>query len=149
MKNPSRDPGLFHVDIDFRNKEVYFTNQGGSITSSVDKLENHPIKGYPYKRDVKLFFEDGYKPYVEARGENALYDICIDVDEFTSTATVIPITNKFKGYLDAKDNQIKRKDKLKFNSDGQVEKDISIEFDITDKLYIVHVAVYDNKGKPN
>uniref|UniRef100_UPI000570AD6A DUF228 domain-containing protein n=1 Tax=Borrelia persica TaxID=44448 RepID=UPI000570AD6A len=65
--------------------------------------------------------------------------------------------------LIAKDDQIKRKDKVKFNSDGQVEKDSSsnskinaialsdaIALDGTEKkLCIVHVAIYGNKGKPN
>ncbi|AHH05755.1 DUF228 domain-containing protein (plasmid) [Borrelia miyamotoi] len=33
-------------------------------------------------------------------------------------ATIIPITNGFQGFLVAKDESIKRKDKLKFDSDG-------------------------------
>ncbi|UPA18561.1 DUF228 domain-containing protein [Borrelia puertoricensis] len=168
MKNPSNDGCVFSNTTDFRDKNLHFSNSGGTLTGKHDKLENYFFKGYPYKRGVKRVvdpFVEGqphYEPHVEAGGEDDLYGICIDVDEFTQTATVIPITNIFQGYLVAKDNSIKRKDKLKFNSNGQVEKNTSsnnkinavalsdsIEIDSTDNLYIVHVAVYGNKGKPS
>lgn len=95
-------------------------------------------------------------------GEDDLYGICIDIDEFTSTATVLPITEEFTGYLVAKQNSgIKRKDKLKFDSNGELEKSSSnskinavalsdaIELDSEKKLCMVHVAIYGNKGKPS
>ncbi|AHH03901.1 Hypothetical protein BHY_0950 (plasmid) [Borrelia nietonii YOR] len=170
MKNPTRDAGTFSNTADFRNKNLHFSNSGGTVTSRHDKFKNYFFKGYPYKRGVKLVVDTTsdnskphYEPHVEAGGEDDLYGICTDIDEFTQTATVIPITNSFQGYLVAKDNSIKRKDKLKFNSDGQVEKNSSsnnkisvvalsdsIELDSTEKkLYVVHVAVYGNKGKPS
>ncbi|WP_024653031.1 DUF228 domain-containing protein, partial [Borrelia persica] len=130
MKNPISDSGVFSNTVDFRSKNLHFANQGGTVTSRTDKLENYFFKGYPYKRGVKRVVDTTsqdnqphYEPHVEIGGEDDLYGICIDIDEFTSTATVLPITNKFQGYLIAKDDQIKRKDKVKFNSDGQVEKD--------------------------
>ncbi|AHH05754.1 DUF228 domain-containing protein (plasmid) [Borrelia miyamotoi] len=45
-----------------------FANQGGTLTSSVNRLENYPVKGYPYKRGIKLSYEatDNDEPHVEA-----------------------------------------------------------------------------------
>ncbi|WP_024653011.1 DUF228 domain-containing protein [Borrelia persica] len=168
MKNPINDSGVFSNTVDFRSKNLHFANQGGTVTSRTDKLENYFFKGYPYKRGVKRVVSTSqdnqphYEPHVEAGGGDDLYGVCVDVDEFTSMATVIPITNNFQGYLVAKDNSIKRKDKVKFNSDGQVEKDSSnnskinaialsdsIKLDNDDNTYMVHVVIYGNKGKPN
>ncbi|MCR8876861.1 DUF228 domain-containing protein, partial [Borreliella burgdorferi] len=63
-----------------------------------------------------------YEPHVEAGGGEDLYGICIDIDEFSKTATIVPITNNFEGYLVAKDSTVKVKDKLVFNKDGALEK---------------------------
>ncbi|AHH11861.1 DUF228 domain-containing protein (plasmid) [Borrelia coriaceae] len=162
MKNPNRDAGLFHVDIGFKDKGVHFANQGGTLTSSVDKLENYPVKGYPYKRGVKLSYEanDSDEPCVEAGGGNDLYGICIDIDEFTQTATVIPITNNFTGYLVVKkdsQSQITPDVKVKFDSNGEIENDsgsnttingvaLSSAFKINDNLYIALVSIFGNRG---
>ncbi|WP_024655210.1 DUF228 domain-containing protein, partial [Borrelia hispanica] len=127
MKNPSDELAVFSNNTDFRDKYQHFSNSGGSVTSSCDKFESHPSKGYPYKRGVKLVanqFTQGqphFEPHVEAGGGDDLYGICVDIDDYTGVATVAPITNRFEGYLVAKDNSIKCKDKLKFNSDGQLE----------------------------
>ncbi|QFP42669.1 hypothetical protein F9Y90_06190 (plasmid) [Borrelia miyamotoi] len=51
MKNPNRDVGLFSVDIGFKDKNLHFANQGGTITSRYDKLENFFFKGYPTKEE--------------------------------------------------------------------------------------------------
>ncbi|WP_330730530.1 DUF228 domain-containing protein [Borrelia turicatae] len=161
MKNPNRDAGLFHVDIGFQGKGVHFANQGGTITSSVDRLENHSIKGYPYKRGVKLSFEDGYEPCVEAGGGADLYGICIDIDEFTQTATVMPITNNFTGYLVVKkssQSSITPGVKVKFDNNGEIENDsgsssriingiaLSKAFKINENLYIALVSIFGNRG---
>ncbi|UPA10127.1 DUF228 domain-containing protein (plasmid) [Borrelia nietonii YOR] len=171
MKNPNRDAGLFHVDIGFQDKGVHFANQGGTITSSVDRLENYPVKGYPYKRGIKLSFEDGYEPCVEACGGADLYGICIDINEYTNIATVIPITNNFEGYVFAQNSSgIQVGDKLDFNSNGEAFKtssssSVSINaialsniftLQLTDdeskrgqedyKLYLVKIALYGNKA---
>ncbi|AHH11531.1 DUF228 domain-containing protein (plasmid) [Borrelia coriaceae] len=170
MKNPNRDAGLFHVDIGFKDKNLHFSNQGGTLTSSVDKLENYPVKGYPYKRGVKLSFEDGSEPCVEAGGCDDLYGICIDIDEFTKTATVIPITNNFQGYVISRSSDgISIGDKLDFDSDGKVIKssydsqvpikaialsnvftlnltdDISKKDQEDYKLYLIKIAIYGSK----
>ncbi|AHH11409.1 DUF228 domain-containing protein (plasmid) [Borrelia coriaceae] len=169
MKNPTSDASTFSNKVDFKDKNRHLQNQGGTVTSRHDKLENYFFKGYPYKRGVKLVVNTTsdnnphYEPHVEVSGEDDLYGICTDIDEFTQTATVIPITNNFQEYLVAKDANIKRKDKVKFNSDGELEKVNSsdgkinamalsdaIELDDTEKkLCIVHVAIYGNKGKPS
>ncbi|UPA18662.1 DUF228 domain-containing protein [Borrelia puertoricensis] len=172
MKNPNRDPGLFSNKVDFKDKNLHFANQGGTVTSSKDKLENYPVKGYPYKRGVKLVVENPstsnnnphYEPHVEVGGENDLYGICSDIDEFTGIATVIPITNNFQGYLVAKQSSgIKRKDKVKFDANGELEKSSSsyskinayalsdaISLDgTTNKICIVNVAIYGNKARPS
>ncbi|UPA18400.1 DUF228 domain-containing protein [Borrelia puertoricensis] len=172
MKNPISDAGVFSNKIDFRDKNLHFANQGGTVTNSKDKLENYPVKGYPYKRGVKLVVENPstsnnnphYEPHVEVGGENDLYGICSDIDEFTGIATVIPITNNFQGYLVAKQNSgIKRKDKVKFDANGELEKDSSSNGKInayalsdaisldgtTNKICIVNVAIYGNKARPS
>ncbi|AHH11945.1 Hypothetical protein BCO_0122705 (plasmid) [Borrelia coriaceae ATCC 43381] len=128
------------------------------------------LKAIHTKRGVKLVVDTTsdsskphYEPHVEVGGEDDIYGICTDIDEFTNTATVIPITNNFQGYLVAKEgSSIKRKDKLKFNTNGELEKNDSsngkinamalsdvIELDTEKKLCIVNVAIYGNKGKPS
>ncbi|QTL84268.1 DUF228 domain-containing protein [Borrelia miyamotoi] len=163
MKNPTNDSSTFSNKVDFRDKNLHFANQGGTVTSRHDKLENFFFKGYPYKRGVKRVVDTEYEPHVEVGGEDHIYGICIDIDEFTSTASILPITNEFTGYLVAKQNSsIKRKDKLKFDSNGELEKDTSnnskinaialsdvIDLDAEKKICLVHVAIYGNKGKPS
>ncbi|ATQ15417.1 DUF228 domain-containing protein (plasmid) [Borrelia miyamotoi] len=162
MKNPSSYRATFSNNTDFRDKHLHFSNSGGTATSRKTKLENHPMKGYPYKRGVKRVvnpFVQGqphFEPHVEAGGGDDLYGICIDVDDFTRTATVVPITEIFEGYLVAKDNSIKKNDKLKFNSDGQLEKAngstninaiaISDSIQLSNDLYMVEAISYGNKA---
>ncbi|UPA18523.1 DUF228 domain-containing protein [Borrelia puertoricensis] len=161
MKNPNRDPGLFSNNVDFRDKNLTFANSGGSITSKVDKLENYPVKGYPYKRGVKLSYEasDNTEPCVEAGGGTDLYGICIDIDDFTGIATVLPITNNFTGYLVVKQSSqssINPGNKIKINTDGEVENNsssggvngiaLSKAFQVNTNLYIALVSICGNRG---
>ncbi|OJH14276.1 hypothetical protein ER70_09725, partial (plasmid) [Borreliella bissettiae] len=80
-------------------------------------------------------------------------------DEFSKTATIVPITNNFEGYLVAKDSTVKVKDKLVFNKDGALEKvtgtpnkatinatALSDAKQISNEVYLVKVAVFGNKG---
>ncbi|MCR8910237.1 DUF228 domain-containing protein, partial [Borreliella burgdorferi 297] len=103
MKNPQHDAGLLSNSVEFRDKNIQFFASGGTRTSKFDKLENHPFLGYPYKRGVKRVIQEEkenqihYEPHVEAGGEDDLYGICIDIDEFSKTATIVPITNNFEG----------------------------------------------------
>ncbi|MCD2386491.1 DUF228 domain-containing protein, partial [Borreliella burgdorferi] len=85
MKNPQQDAGLLSNSVDFRDKNLIYSNSDGVFTSSKDKIENYPAKGYPYKRGVKLSFSaDGTTELeVEAGGGDDLYGICTDIDEFT------------------------------------------------------------------
>ncbi|WP_010256249.1 DUF228 domain-containing protein [Borreliella burgdorferi] len=161
MKNPQQDAGLISNSIEFRDKNLIFSNSDGVCTSSKDKIGNYPAKGYPYKRGVKLSFGDGTTELeVEAGGEDDLYGICIDIDEFSKTATIIPITNNFEGYLVAKDSTLKVKDKLVFNKDGALEKvtgappnkatinaiALSDAKQISNDVYLIKVAVFGNKA---
>ncbi|MCD2413882.1 DUF228 domain-containing protein, partial [Borreliella burgdorferi] len=128
MKNPQHDAGLLSNSVEFRDKNMQFFASGGTRTSKFDKLENDPFLGYPYKCGVKRVIQEAqdnqihYEPHVEAGGEDDLYGICIDIDEFSKTATIVPIINNFEGYLVAKDSKLKVKDKLVFNKDGALEK---------------------------
>ncbi|MCD2381675.1 DUF228 domain-containing protein, partial [Borreliella burgdorferi] len=94
MKNPQHDAGLLSNSVEFRDKNIQFFASGGTRTSKFDKLENHPFLGYPYKREVKRVIQEAqdnqihYEPHVEAGGEDDLYGICIDIDEFSKTATI-------------------------------------------------------------
>lgn len=56
-----------------------------------------------------------HESHVEAGAGEDLYGICTDIDEFSKTATIVPIVNNFEGYLVAKDSSAKAKDKLIFN----------------------------------
>ncbi|WP_024653842.1 DUF228 domain-containing protein, partial [Borrelia persica] len=102
-----------------------------------------------------------YELAVEAGGGTDLYGICTDIDEFTGTATVMPITNNFTGYLVVKkDNQssITPNVKVKFNTNGEIEQDsgsgsrtingiaLSKAFKINENLYIALVSIFGNKG---
>ncbi|MBB6208592.1 hypothetical protein HNQ06_001122 [Borrelia lanei] len=134
----------------------------GVCTSSKDKIENYPAKGYPYKRGVKLSFGDGTTELeVEAGGEDDLYGVCTDIDEFSGMATVIPITNNFTGYLTFKkngENGIKPGDKLHFNAHGELEKNaggaqksanaiaLSKVHKLNDDLSIVLASVFGNRA---
>ncbi len=128
-------------------------------------MENHPFSGYPYKRGVRRVIQEEkdneihYEPHVAAGGGEDLYGICIDIDEFSKTATIVPITNNFEGYLVAKDATPKTKDKLVFNKDGVLEKvtgavnktpinaiALSDAKQISNDVYLVKVAVFGNKA---
>ncbi|WP_367604260.1 DUF228 domain-containing protein (plasmid) [Borreliella burgdorferi] len=165
MKNPQHDASLLSNSNEFRDKNVKFFASGGTRTSKFDKLENHPFLGYPYKRGVKRVIQEAqdnqshYEPHVEAGGGEDLYGICIDIDEFSKTATIVPITNNFEGYLVAKDSTLKVKDKLVFNKDGALEKvtgapnkatinatALTDAKQISNEVYLVKVAVFGNKA---
>ncbi|MCD2399571.1 DUF228 domain-containing protein [Borreliella burgdorferi] len=166
MKNPQHDAGLLSNSVEFRDKNIQFFASGGTRTSKFDKLENHPFSGYPYKRGIKRVIQEEkadqihYEPHVEAGGEDDLYGICIDIDEFSKTATIVPITNNFEGYLVAKDSTLKVKDKLVFNKDGALEKvtgappnkatinaiALSDAKQISNDVFLIKVAVFGNKA---
>ncbi len=166
MKNPQHDAGLLSNSVEFRDKNIQFFASGGTRTSKFDKLENHPFLGYPYKRGVKRVIQEAqdnqihYEPHVEAGGEDDLYGICIDIDEFNKTATIVPIINNFEGYLVAKDSTLKVKDKLVFNKDGALEKvtgappnkatinaiALPDAKQISNDVYLIKVAVFGNKA---
>ncbi len=161
MKNPQQDTGLFGNSFEFRDKNLIFSNFDGICTSSKDKIENYPFKGYPYKRGVKFSFsEDSISELeVEAGGGEDLYGICIDIDEFSKTATVIPITNNFTGYLTFKKNGngVNPGDKLYFNQHGELEKitgaqksinaiALSKVYKLTEDLFIVIASVFGNSA---
>ncbi|WP_417903098.1 DUF228 domain-containing protein (plasmid) [Borreliella andersonii] len=161
MKNPQQDAGLLSNSIEFGDKNLIFSNFDGVCTSSKDKIENYPAKGYPYKRGVKLIFGDGTTELeVEAGGEDYLYGVCTDIDEFSGMATVIPITNNFTGYLTFKkngDNGVKPGDKLHFNAHGELEKTTGVKKSVnaialskvhklTEDLYIVLASVFGNRA---
>ncbi|MCD2332814.1 DUF228 domain-containing protein, partial [Borreliella americana] len=162
MKNPQKNASLLSNSIEFRDKNLLYSNLGGVCTSSKDKMENYPAKGYPYKRGVKLSFSaDGASELeVEAGGEDDLYGICTDIDEYTGMATVIPITNNFTGYLTFKkngQNGVKPGDKLHFNKDGELEKTtggqktinaiaLSNVHKLTEGLWIILASVFGNRA---
>ncbi|WP_418909484.1 DUF228 domain-containing protein (plasmid) [Borreliella sinica] len=161
MKNPQYDAALLGNSIEFRDKNLIYSNSDGVRTSSKDKIENYHAKGYPYKRGVKLSFSaDGATELeVEAGGGDDLYGVCIDIDEFTGIATVIPITNNFEGYLVFKKpgSDIKPGDKLHFNQNGELEKTnganktinaiaLSKAHKLSEELYTGLVSVFGNRA---
>ncbi|ACH94014.1 DUF228 domain-containing protein [Borrelia duttonii] len=127
-----------------------------TISSSVDKYENYPYKGFPYKRAVKLSFDTDRSVFVETSDDSNVYGICVDVDEYTETAQVVPITSGgYQAWLFAKDATIKRGDKIKFNDKGEAEKSsgsntiynaIALEDTVSlpNNTYLVHVKFVGN-----
>ncbi|WP_418905759.1 DUF228 domain-containing protein [Borreliella japonica] len=161
MKNPQQNASLLSNSIEFRDKNLIYSNSDGVWTSSKDKIENYPAKGYPYKRGVKFSFSaDGTSELeVEAGGGDDLYGVCTDIDEFTGMATVIPITNNFTGYLVFKKpgTDIKPGEKLHFNAQGELEKTsgsdktinaiaLSKVHKLTEELHIVLASVFGNRA---
>ncbi|WP_210360907.1 DUF228 domain-containing protein [Borreliella garinii] len=161
MNYLQQDTSLLGNSIEFIDKNLIFSNSDGVCTSSKDKIENYPAKGYPYKRGVKLSFSvDGTsEPEVEAGGGEDLYGICVDIDEYTGVATVIPITNNFTGYLTFKKpgSDIKPGDKLYFNQHGELEKTTGAQKSVnaialskvqklTEELYVGLVSVFGNRA---
>ncbi|AMR76222.1 DUF228 domain-containing protein (plasmid) [Borrelia hermsii] len=167
------EPAVFKAKTGFRDKNLTFDAICQSLSSSTDKLEEYPAFGFPYKRAVKLKIETG-KPdevQVEVSDGKNMYGICIDIDEYTNIATVIPITNNFEGYVFAQNSSgIQVGDKLDFNSNGEAFKtssssSVSINaialsniftLQLTDdeskkgqedyKLYLVKIALYGNRA---
>ncbi|WP_418905379.1 DUF228 domain-containing protein (plasmid) [Borreliella turdi] len=162
MKNPKQDASLLGNSLGFRDKNLIFSNSDGVRTSSKDKIENYPVKGYPYKRGVKLSFSDdgASELEVEAGGGDDLYGVCTDIDEFSGMATVIPITNNFTGYLTFKkngQNGVNPGDKLHFNQHGELEKTTGADKTVnaialskvqklTEELFIVLASVFGNRA---
>ncbi|WP_418457490.1 DUF228 domain-containing protein [Borreliella andersonii] len=162
MKNPQQDAGLLSNSIEFGGKNLIFSNSDRVCTSSKDKIENYPAKGYPYKRGFKLSFGDGTTELeVEVGGGDDLYGVCTDIDEFSGMATVIPITNNFTGYLTFKkngENGVNPGDKLHFNAHGELEKTtggakksvnaiaLSKVHKLTEDLSIVLASVFENRA---
>ncbi|UPA16719.1 DUF228 domain-containing protein (plasmid) [Borrelia coriaceae] len=164
---------VFKAKTDFRDKNLTFDAISQSVSSSTDKLEEYPAIGFPYKSAVKLKIETEKSDEVQVEvsdGKN-MYGICIDIDEHTNVATVIPITNNFEGYVIAKSSSsIQIGDKLDFDSDGKVIKSTNdsqssikaialstiFTLNLTDdtskkdqedyKLYLIKIAIYGNKA---
>ncbi|WP_024655213.1 DUF228 domain-containing protein, partial [Borrelia hispanica] len=83
------------------------------------------------------------------------------IDDYTQIATVVPITEKFEGYLVVKkDSQssINFGDKLAFNTNGELEKAstssnsktnaiaLSKVYKLNENLYIIHASVFGNRA---
>ncbi|WP_445436319.1 DUF228 domain-containing protein [Candidatus Borreliella tachyglossi] len=176
-KNPTIEAGVFSNRVGFKDKFKVFDNSGLTNSSSVDKIEHYPYKGFPYKRGVKIVFSIGddslMEPYVTPSKDAELYGICIDVDEFSKTASVLPITNNFEGYLVTRNRSLEIGDLLDFNSQGIIIKaegdpptsinavalSTSFTIDFKDDLseyedlkkidfqvHFVKVAIYGNRG---
>ncbi|AWG43361.1 hypothetical protein CR532_05210 (plasmid) [Candidatus Borreliella tachyglossi] len=176
-KNPTIEAGVFSNRVGFKDKFKVFDNSGLTNSSSVDKIEHYPYKGFPYKRGVKIVFSIGddslMEPYVTPSKDAELYGICVDVDEFTNTASVLPITNNFEGYLVTRNRSLEIGDLLDFNSQGIIIKAegdpptsinavaLSTSFTIDFKedlgeyedlkkidfqVHFVKVAIYGNRG---
>ncbi|WP_024655222.1 DUF228 domain-containing protein, partial [Borrelia hispanica] len=56
MKNPSMDIENFSNDTSFQDKNLTFAASGCINSNNSTCIEKYPIKGYPYKRGVKLSF---------------------------------------------------------------------------------------------
>ncbi|WP_434757570.1 DUF228 domain-containing protein (plasmid) [Borrelia puertoricensis] len=168
-KNQHENRALFSgFENGFQDKMKIIDSNALSISSSVDIIGKYSYKGWPFKRAVKLAVEND-SVYVVPSNDEDMYGICIDVDENTQVASVIPITNNFTGYLSASDSSIKIADKLDFDSNGMLIKagsggkkmmnivalDDAFTIDLAPddatrkgqyKLHFVEVTVYGNRS---
>lgn len=158
IKTGGRTVLAFSNSSDYRDQYIKFSNANFQVSSSKVKLESIPFKDYPYKMGVKLVTTDEkWEPHVVPGGAGDLYGVCVNLDEYTGTAVVVPVENSlsFQALLVCKDNTIKIKDKLKFNDKGELEKQsgaspvhayaMSDAHKITDDLYIVEALFVGNK----
>lgn len=164
---------VFKPQTDFRDKNITFDALCTTVSSSSDKLEEYTAIGFPYKRAVKLKVETTKLDSISVEvsdGKN-MYGICIDIDEYSNVATVIPITNNFEGYVVASSSSgINIGDKLDFDSYGRVIKASSYSqasinamalssihtLQLTDdenkkgqedyKLHLIKISLYGNKA---
>lgn len=116
---------------------------------------------YLYKRGIKIAIQEDQihcEPHVKTGNGEHLYEVCINIDEFSKIATIVPITNNSEGCPVAKDPNVKSKDKLIFNKDGALKKTMGVqnkatvnaialsdECQISNDVYFVKVAVFENK----
>lgn len=130
----------------YKMESTYFA-EGSEYTT----VEQRPFKGLVYKRGVKLVHDPKYISHVEIGGGNDLYGICVDYDDFSHMAQVVPLSG-CSDLIDmvAKDATIKEGDKVKINDKGEAEKatgasviigyaDMDSEQKIANKLYMVRV----------
>ncbi|QDA32787.2 DUF228 domain-containing protein (plasmid) [Borrelia miyamotoi] len=164
---------VFKPQTDFRDKNITFDALCTTVSSSTDKLEEYTAIGFPYKRAVKLKVDTTKLDSISVEvsdGKN-MYGICIDIDEYSNVATVIPITNNFEGYVVASSSSgINIGDKLDFDSYGRVIKASSYSqasinamalssihtLQLTDdeskkgqedyKLHLIKISLYGNKA---
>ncbi|WP_024655150.1 DUF228 domain-containing protein [Borrelia hispanica] len=165
IKGGSKEVAVRSNTFDFRNKGPSVGDGGFTASSSNIKIENWPSKNYPYKCGVKVATnpikanEVHYESYVQPGGGGDLYGICIDIDDYTETAQVVPITSGgYQAWLFAKDATIKRGDKIKFTDKGEAEKStgsntiynaIAVEDTVSlpDNTYLVHVKFVGNNAQ--
>ncbi|WP_024653017.1 DUF228 domain-containing protein [Borrelia persica] len=167
IKGGSKEVELMSNTTDFRNKGPCVSVGEFTSFSSNIQIENWPSKNYPYKCGVKLKTnqikanEIHYGPHVEPGGGDNLYGICVDIDDYTERAQVVPITSgAYQAWLFAKDSTIKRGDKVKFNDKGEAEKSsgsntvynaFALEDTVTlsENTYLVHIKFVGNKVSNN
>ncbi|UPA12542.1 DUF228 domain-containing protein [Borrelia venezuelensis] len=126
-KSYDSEASVFRAPTTFQDKNIRVDAISQSLSSSKDKLEEYPAIGFPYKRAVKLKVETDTNKndevQVEVSSSSDMYGICVDIDEYTNVATVIPITNNFEGYVVAQSSaSFQIGDKLDFNSSGEAFK---------------------------
>lgn len=100
-----------------------------NIMSSIyDRYEQYPYiedEAFPYKRAVKLVYKNGCV-YATLSNDLDIYGVCVDINEYTNMATVVPIGHSFQGYLVCNYNtNLKPGDQLDFSTIGEVTKAVA------------------------
>lgn len=146
-KPTKEDVGILTTSTDedfwwnaYRTAECY--------SSSVDKYECYPYLGFPFKRAVKIVMKDG-QPYIDVSSDSEMYGICVDVNEETQTATVLPMGYGYRGYLVCNYNTtVKKNDLLDFSNTGEVVKSVAPNLPTKIHMYALSDSIkldYRNK----
>ncbi|UGQ16792.1 DUF228 domain-containing protein [Borrelia sp. RT5S] len=114
-------PSVFSKPDKFGSGDIYFAHKGGLKFFAGEKFENYQAVDFCYKCGVKLVVGDGVGDRVARGGEEDLYGICIDYDEFTRTATVVSVASSFECVLLASQD-VKSGDRLAFDESGVLKR---------------------------
>lgn len=112
-----------HEGLENKNHKLLLTKMLNFASfSKSTRIEKHTCKGAVHRKAIKLGWNEDEGFYVSDDELGYLYGICYQVDYSNNTASIIPFTQVFIGYLFTEDDTIKYGIKLDFDNNGFVIK---------------------------